>query len=727
MRHPLDAVLAPRSVAVIGASTVLHKTGGRRWRSLVEGGFPGALYPIHPSASEVLGRRAYRSITDVPGPVDLAVVLVRPELVPRIVADCVASSIPAVVVITAGFGESGPEGKGIEEDMARVARAGGTRILGPNCAGVFSRSGRVNGLGWSPPPGPVALISQSGNMALTFAQLAREKGLGFSKIVTIGNAADLGVAECLDYLLEDPDSEVIVVYLEGLRPMEGRALHDLIRRHGPRKPVVVFKPGRTETGRRAALSHTGALAGEDRIVEAAFRQAGALRVAESEDAWDAAIALASLRPLAPDAIVVLSDGGGHATIVADTAARHGLGVPALSEATRAALARILSPRGATANPVDFAGLAEEEPGTVPRALDVCLADPGIGGAILAGHFGGYVKMTTEELGRRETAAAREIAGLVKRHAKPVIVHTIYAEEPLPALEELRQAAIPVYRSLEASAKAMVAAARWARILARERTGDARRSRPDPERVAAVLARAARRPPRCLLEPDARDLLAAYGIPVPPCRVTATADETARAAGELAGPLALPLALKVVAPGIVHKTEIGGVLLDVRGPEAARAAHLTLLERAGRAGVDSPRVLITPMITDGLEAAVGAVRDAQFGPVVMFGLGGIFLEALDDVAFGLAPLGQADAQAMLREIRGRPLLEGFRGRPPCDLPSLVDVLIRVSELAADRPEIAELDLNPVFLTARGALIADARIMLDPGSGVCSLSPSGERAG
>jgi acyl-CoA synthetase (NDP forming) len=711
MRPPLDCVLAPRSVAVIGASTALHKTGGRRWRSLVEAGFAGPLYPIHPSADEILGRRAYRSITEVPGPVDLAVVLVRPELVPQIVGDCVASGVPAVVVITAGFGESGHAGKRVEEDMVRAARAGGTRLLGPNCAGVFSGPGRVNVLGWNPPPGPVALISQSGNMALSFAQLAREKGLGFSRIVTIGNAADLGLAECLDHLLGDPDTGVVVVYVEGLRPMEGRALHDLIRRHGPRKPVVVFKPGRTETGRQAALSHTGALAGEDRIVDAAFRQAGALRVAESEDAWDAAIALASLPPLATSAVAVLSDGGGHATIVADTAARHGLGVPALSAPTRAALASLLSPRSTTVNPVDFAGLAEEEPDTVPRALDLCLADPEIGGAILAGHFGGYVKMTTEALGRRETAAAGEIARVVRRHGKPVIVHTIYAEEPLPALAELRRAAIPVYRSLEASAKALAAAARWARILRREPAREARRSQPDPRRVAAVLARAPRQDPRGLLEPDARDLLAAYGIPVPPFRVTASPDETARAVTELDG----PVALKVVAPGIVHKTEIGGVLLDVSGPDAARAAHLTLLARARGAGAESPEVLVTPMLHGGVEAAVGAVRDAQFGPVVMFGLGGILLEALDDVAFRLAPLGQADAGEMIREIRSRRLLEGFRGSPPCDLPSAADLLIRISELVADRPDIVELDLNPVFLTARGALVADARVMLDSGSG------------
>jgi acetyltransferase len=693
-------------VAVIGASTALHKAGGRRWRSLVEAGFSGALYPIHPRAREILGHQAYRSIKEVPGPVELAVVVVRPELVPGIVADCVEAKVPAVVIITAGFGETGGEGKRIEQDMARIARAGGMRIVGPNCAGVFSRSGRVNLLGWSPPPGPVGLVSQSGNMGLTFGQLAREKGLGLSTLGTIGNAADLGIAECLDYLLGDPETEVVVVYLEGLKPMEGRALYDVIRRHGPRKPVLIFKPGKTETGRRAALSHTGALAGEDRIVEAAFRQCGALRVAESEDAWDAAIALASLPPLGTDAVIVLSDGGGHATIIADAAARHGLTVPALSETTQQALGKILSARSAVANPVDFAGLAEEEPEVIPRALEACLVDPEIGGAILAGHFGSYVKMTSEELGRRETAAAREMAEIVRRHARPVIVHTIYAEEPLAALEELRRAGIPIYRSLEASAKAMAAARRWRCVRERGETGEARRSRPDSARVAAVLGRAWGESPRALLEPDARDLLGAYGIPVPPFRVSASAEETARAALEFDQ----PVALKVVAPGLVHKTEIGGVLLNVIGPEAARAGHFTLLERARLAGAQCPRVLVTPMIEGGVEVAIGAVRDPQFGPVVMFGLGGIFLEALDDVAFRLAPLGEADAEEMIHEIRSHRLFAGLRGKLPCDLPSAVDLLIGVSELVADQPEIAELDLNPVFLTASGALLADARIML-----------------
>lgn len=706
MRHPLDCFVNPRSAAVVGASTVPHKTGGRRWRSMVDAGFPGPLYPIHPSAPEVLGRKAYRSLRDVPGAVDLAIVLVRPDLVPGVIAECAELRVRGVVVITAGFGETGPEGKALERDMVERLRAGGGRMIGPNCAGLFSASGRVNALGWQPPAGPVAVISQSGNMALTFAQFAREKGVGFSKLITVGNAADIRIPEYVDYLFSDPDTKVVVAYLEGFEASEGRELFTLLRTHHTPKPLIVLKPGETESGRRAALSHTGALAGRHRIVEAALRQAGALQVRDSEEAWDAAIALALLPPLDPGSVVVISDGGGHAAIVCDAADRAGLAVPPLSAPTMDALAKILPARSAIINPVDFAGLAEEEPEVVPQVLDVCLADPGIGGAILAGHFGGYFKISTEELGRRECEAARQVVEVVKRHGKPMILHTIYGGEPLPALEEFRRAGIPVYKSLEASARAMGSLWRLRGARPRPLPTAEPSLRVDAERVAAVLGRATGPGQRLLLEPDARELLALYGIPVPPFRVASTPDEAAAAARDFGG----PVALKLVSPDIVHKTELGAVLLDVKGPEAAAAGYGELVRRARTATSGGVCVLVTPMIYGGIETVVGAFRDSQFGPVVMFGLGGIFVEALDDVVFRLAPIDPVEAEAMVGELRSRRLFQGLRGRPPADLDGLGQVIAQVSRLVADRPEVVELDLNPVFALERGAAVADARVLL-----------------
>jgi acetate---CoA ligase (ADP-forming) len=638
--HPLDRFANPRSIAVIGASTVPHKAGGRRWRSMVDAGFPGPLYPIHPSAEDMLGHRAYRSLDEVPGPVDLAVVLVRPDLVPDAISQCADVRVPAVVVITAGFGETGPVGKAVERAMVARLRKGGGRMIGPNCAGLFSASGRVNALGWSAPSGPIAVISQSGNMALTFVQFAREKGLGFSKLITVGNAADIRIPEYVDYLLNDQDTRVIVAYLEGFEPSEGRDLVELVRGHPSPKPLVILKPGGTESGRRAALSHTGALAGRHRVVEAALRQAGVIQVRDSEEAWDAAMALALLPPLRPPSVVVISDGGGHATIVCDAADRAGLAVPQLSAGTQAALGRILPPRSAIINPVDFAGVAEEEPEAVPRVLDACLTDPDVGGAILAGHFGGYFKIATPELGHREVAAAREVAQVIARHGKPVALHTIYGGESLPALEVLRKADVPVYRSLEAAARA-IAALGQASAPRPAPPAPFTRSRPDPERVAAVLGRASAAEPRLLLEPDARELISLYGVPVPVWRVTRTPSQTAAAARELGG----PVALKAVSSEIVHKSDAGLVLLDIDGADAAARAHEELVERAQRVARDPIRVLVTPMIRGGIETVVGAFRDVQFGPVVMVGLGGVLVEALDDVVFRLAPVDPGEARAM----------------------------------------------------------------------------------
>lgn len=705
MRHPLDPLFNPSSVAVIGASTVLHKAGGRRWRSMVDAGFAGPLYPIHPTAPEILGRKAYPSLAAVPGPVELAVVLVRPDLVPGAVQECVAAGVRGLIVITAGFGETGADGRRVERDLVAVARGGGARVVGPNCAGLFSASGRVNALGWQVPAGPIALISQSGNMALTFAQLAREKGLGFSTLITVGNAADVQVSEYLDYLFADEHTKVVVAYLEGFGPGEGRRLWELMRRHPSPKPVIVLKPGDTASGRRAALSHTGALAGEQRVVDAAFRQCGIIRAAESEEAWDAAIALAALPPLARGTVAVISDGGGHATIVCDTADRAGLAVPPLDADTQRALREILPARSGVGNPIDFAGQAEEEPEVVPRVADVCLADPDIGGVIFAGHFGGYVKIATPELGRREEAAARDLAEAVRRHGKPFILHTIYAGERLPALEPLRAAGVPMYRSLEASAKAMAAC--W-RAATRPRAGAGhRRSAPDPARVASILSRAVPGPAPLLLEPEARELLAAYGVASPAVRCAASATAAAQAAAELGG----PLAVKLVAPELVHKSEAGGVLLNVAA-SAAGEAFLTLAERAARVGIAAPRVLLTPMIAQGLETVVGAFRDPQFGPVVMFGLGGVDVEALGDVTFRLAPVTGDEARAMLGEIRAHRLLGPHRGRPGRDLEAAADLVVRVSELVADLDAVVELDLNPVFLLEHGTAPADARVVLAP---------------
>ncbi|MGZ6186423.1 MAG: CoA-binding protein, partial [Candidatus Binataceae bacterium] len=355
MTSALDAIFKPRTVAVLGASSGMHRFGARRFRSLIEGGYTGPVYPIHPTAPEVQGRKTFRSLKEVPEQIDLAVVMLRSELVPGVMEECAALRIPGVVVLSGGFGETGPAGQEQERALVRTLSRGGGRMVGTNCAGLFSGSGHVNIIGWrSVAPGSIALVSQSGNMARTFAQAARADGGGFSKIITIGNAADLKPVDYIEYLFSDPDTNVILAYLEGFGAGEGRALYALLAEHPNRKPVVIVKPGATEAGRKAALSHTGSLAGEDRVVDAALRQCGALRFHDTAEAWAAAVALAQLPRMKCPGVAVVSDGGGHATVVADTVAREHLTVPSLAAETQTAIAELLPPRAGCANPVDFA-------------------------------------------------------------------------------------------------------------------------------------------------------------------------------------------------------------------------------------------------------------------------------------------------------------------------------------------------------------------------------------
>ena len=699
----IDAILNPRAVALIGASTSPEKAGGRRWKTLAEGGFPGPLYPIHPKAKEILGRTAYPTVRDIPGQIDLAVIIVAPGDVPRAVADSLAQGARGIVVITAGFGEVDAAGKATEAELVRVVRAAGARMIGPNCAGLFSGPARVNVVGWETPAGKIGLVSQSGNIALDFADCSRRSGIGFSRSVTIGNAADLKAFELVEFCLADPETEVVLAYLEGFGPLEGRRLCEIVAQSPTRKPVVILKPGRSESGRRAALSHTGSLAGEDRLVEAAFRQHGIIRAYEVDEAWQTAVALASRVPMRGSGVAVLTDGGGHGTLFSDSAGLAGLTTPPLSETTRAALAAFLPDRCAMGNPVDFAGVAEGEPQVIAKALDICLADPAIAATVMVGHFGGYERLGGPTLRPLEIAAAESMVAIARRHGKPVQVHTVHADSAPPAVEVLRRAGIAVFRAVEMPGRAL-AHLRQATLdeAAPRRVAAAPRGGPPVARSSAVGD------PPWLQEPEARALLRDWGIAVPDWRIATDAAGCAAAANSFHG----PVALKLVAPGALHKSEIGGVLLDVIGAEAASAGYRMLADRAAAAGLGEIRVLVTPMIRGRVELVVGAFRDAQFGPTVMVGMGGILVEVLNDVVFRLAPIGENEATAMVGGLRGRALLSRFRGQPAVDAIAVARLLTRLSEMIVACPDIAEVDLNPVILTPDAAHVADARVVLVP---------------
>jgi acetyltransferase len=692
--------LNPGSIAIIGATSQAHKAGGRRWLSALAARRDARLYPINISARELNGHKVYRSLRALPEPVDLAAILVPAAHVSQAVEDCAAAGVRAVVMISAGFGETGVEGKVEEAHLAARLRAAGGRMLGPNSAGVFSAGGGVNLLGWVVPPGRIGLVTQSGNMALTFTNYARVKRSGFASILAVGNGADLKLSEAIEMLLADEATHAVLVYSEGFAEGDGRRLTEVLRRTGGAKPLIMLKPGASEAGKQAAYSHTGTLAGDGMIASAALHDAGVIQAEEAEEAFDMALALATGRRLQGRRVAVLSDGGGHATIVSDCAGQRGLRLASFSAETDRRLREILPTRAGIDNPVDFAGVAESDPSSIPRVLDACLADPAIDGVVFAGHFGGYHLMTDHTATRdtvatQEFDAAKACADMLRGTSKPFILHSEHAERGLPTLEPFFAAGIPVYGGLESSAKAMAALA----------TG----LPPQTEETALSNLMPEAKRARILLEPEARERLAAEGIAVPAWGVARTEAE-ARAAYSALGSPGTPVVLKLVSPWALHKSDVGGVLLGIGSADAVAAGHRQLQTIARRLGDKEARVLITGELEGGTECLIGARRDPQFGPVVLFGAGGVLVELVNDVASRLAPFEQHAALELIGRTRIGRMLAGYRGRRKGDLPALAALLTAVSRWAVQAHDLLELDLNPVIVTSAGAHIADVRMVV-----------------
>ena len=702
----LSAFFRPRAIAFVGATEDEAKLGGRRYRSLVAGGFAGSIFAVHPRAPSVRGRPAFPTLRAIPGPVDLAVVVVPRDAVRPVIEDCAARNVPAVMVITAGFGEVDAEGRRLEGELAALVRRGGGRLLGPNCAGLYSGSAGINLGGAEVPHGPIALVSQSGNLLLDFNLRAAAAGLGFARQATIGNAADLDAVDLIADCLDDSDTKVVLAYLEGIGEGRGRALVDTVRRHPARKPVVVLKPGRSEAGRRAALTHTGALAGEDRIASAALRGAGILRADGIAAAWAIAEALCRCPAPAGDGVALVSDGGGHATVLADCLGLAGFTLPAFPGATRDALARLLPPRAAISNPLDFAGVVESDPSVLPEALAVCLSASNADAVVVAGHFGGYHRIGGAGLAPREIAAAEAVASVASGHGKPVVFQSIHADVPTGSHTVLREAGIPVVRAPD-DAVEMLSGLRDAARRPKTSGGDAPgfASSAAFQRHAEGLLRS-HGPRGAVAEPEARSLLEAAGFEVPEWRVAANADEAADAATDW--PRA---ALKLITLGAVHRSERGYVLLDLAGAPAIRKGAETLLARCPASERPAARLLVTPMIEPGLEIICGAIRDSQFGPTVMAGLGGTSVELLDEVVFHLAPLDREEARSLLSALPASRATGLPRPMPrPQECEELVDYLVRLGALLATLPELEELELNPVIVTPARARIADARAVV-----------------
>lgn len=709
MRQNIDAIFDPGSVAVIGASRDPEKWGNLMARSLVESDYEGEMYLVNPKGEEVLGRKTHPDVLDIEGPVDLAIIGIPADRVPDAVSDCVKKGVRAVIIVTAHFGEYSQEGKQAEEELVSIAREGGTRIIGPNCIGVYNSSIHLNTTFSPLPPGQFAFLTQSGNLGLEISYFAGKRGLGFSKFVSLGNQVDVLFHELLDYVKDDPHTGAIFLYIEGLK--DGRGFLNAAKEASRRKPLLALKVGVSTAGARAAASHTGALAGSDEVYGAVFKQAGVIRVGNSTELLDVGEALVKCPLPRGNRVGIICNGGGAGTLAADVAGKYGLEVPLLSSVAQEKMG-VVAPfeaLHATLNPVDFAD--EADPWAWVKLAEVILQEDDIDALVAAGGYGGY-EDSFPQFKEAWVEMAYEIANLQTWYKKPVIVQSYFLEDKPESLRILREQGVPVYMNPDTAMKclgALVERKTHIDHLLREE-GEGPPSLPDDRKARSGeiigAARAAGR--RALAETEARSILCAYGLPAAPGHLAACSEEALSAAREIG----YPVVLKVVSPGIVHKSDAGGVRLNLTSEGDVEQAFDEILVGACAydAGAEVWGCIVSRMEEKGIEVIVGMVHDPTFGPTIMFGLGGIYCEVLKDVSFRVAPVTRGDAHRMIREIKGYPVLAGARGAEPADIEALVDILLRVSALAEENPDIVELDLNPILVFENGASVVDARMLL-----------------
>jgi acetyl coenzyme A synthetase (ADP forming)-like protein len=679
----LRPFFAPASVAVIGASPRRESIGGILFRNVLAGEFKGAAYPVNRSGEPVAGVRAYTSIEELPETVDLAVICLPGAHVQEAAESALRAGVRALCVISAGFAETGSEGRERQERLLAAVRAHGGRLVGPNCLGVAVAAPSLNAT-FGPralPRGPIAFSSQSGALGLALLEKAAERSLGFSSFISVGNKADVSANDLLEYWEEDPDTGLVALYLESFG--NPRRFGRIARRVARKKPILAMKSGTSKAGARAAGSHTAALAGSEQAVEALFHQAGVLRATTLEELIDAA-ALLSTQPLPRGRrVAILTNAGGLGILCSDACEASGLELSELSPETTTTLAELLPAEASLANPVDMLGSATAT--AYEATLPIVLADPQVDSVIVL-----FVPPATAGAEDVAEGIARALEG--ESTGKPVLAALLSAEGP-PAALRRTPAPAALFTYPESAAHALGLAAKRAEWLRRPAGTVPTVEDVESGRAQGVVSKALAQAEDAWLTPsETRELLDAYGIPLVPERVAESVDGAVEAARELG----LPVVVKSAEAG-AHKTETGGVALNLADEDAVREAT----ERIG------PPVIVQPMVKGGVELLAGIVQDPTFGPLVAFGPGGVLAELIGEAGFRIAPLTDVDAEELLAQEKTGLLVAGYRGAPAADTAALTDLLHRLSRLGEDLPEVAELDLNPVLAGPKGCVAVDAR--------------------
>lgn len=693
----LDAFFKAEGIAVVGASDDINKIGGRPVHLLRKYGYAGPIYPVNPRAGEIQGLTAYASVRDLPTAPDMAVLAVPAGATAEALRDCAARGVKAVVVLSSGFAEAGPEGVAMQDELVEIARAAGIRLLGPNCLGTISVvDGAIGSFSIvleenMPPLGQVGIVSQSGNIGSYMVQNVALRRLGVSRFIATGNEADVDVADGIAAMAQDPHTRVILCCMETCRSAERLiAALDMARANG--KPVIVLKIGATESGQAAAASHTGALAGSDAVIDAVFRRHGALRVRSVEELLDVGHAASQLLPgrlPAGKRLTVVAASGGFGIMMADAASNAGFTLPPLSEPTKAVI-RDTVPTAGTENPVDASAQMSSRPDILFKMLSALMEEPNTDATLL------FLSLSLHN-SRLRGIYLDALAQIRAAHPERLLV--IAAAGPADAVAEIFALGIPVFPSIDSAVGGLDG---LARLGALRSAGNVARAEIAPEALDPAAFRN---------EYNAKQALGAAGIAVLPEAVATSADEAA----ELAGRFGFPVVLKIVSEDIAHKTEIGGVVLNLGDAEAVRAAHDRILANAAakapEARIDG--VLVTPMAGKGAELIMGISRDPVFGPVAMVGIGGIYAEVLQDVQVQTAPVSETEALAMIRSLRMFPVLDGARGLARADVGAAAQTLARLSEFAVRHAaQVAEIDLNPVLVRAEGEGVVALDALLIP---------------
>ena len=710
----LDAVFAPNAIAVIGASTTPGKVGYDIFANILTGGYKGTLYPVNPAAKSILSMRAYPTIGEIPDAVDLSIIVLPTGATLRAVEESVQKGVKAIVIVSAGFREVGKKGLEVENEIVAICREAGVRVVGPNCLGVINPlpgvSMNASFSARMPSPGNISFISQSGALCSAVLDFAADRGFGFSKFISIGNKADVDEIDLLQYLHEDADTAVIMIYLEELR--KGEAFVSMARQvtSGNRPtPVLVVKSGRTSAGAAAAASHTGALAGTEAIYDAIFKQSGIIRAESVNELFDFADAFAykqesplgKIRRKLPTGkrVAIVTNAGGPGILATDMTVSADLELARFSEETIEILARHLPSAANIRNPVDIIGDASQD--RYENALWTVIKDEGVDGALV---------ILTPQSMTNALGTAEAIVRVARGTHKPIICCFMGVIDVSPGVKYLQKHGYPVYQFPENAAKAMGALYRYTGWLNRIELPESPVAH-DRARAASIISECLAEGKTHLGEIEGNEILKCYGFNVLSVRLAVSEDEAA----SIAEQMGYPVVMKIVSAQILHKTDAGGVVLGLKSGQEVRKAFRKIVEGAKSYNPDAviDGVLVEKMAPPGEEVILGLNR-YDIGPLLMFGLGGIFVEVFKDVAFRLAPIGRTEAGRMIREIRGFKLLSGFRGRPMADLEALERAIVSLSDLAVNHPEISEMDINPLLVhgEGKGETLVDCRMILKP---------------